>query len=391
MGKGTIISGGTDGLYSVKLNLDRAKIMAMITRLDSEISVIDLKLTALETAITAKRSEINSLNINIAYYASLSNIYKDELIAASKSMSEKVNELATLLQQRNVFILQKKALQLRIVYLSQHTPTDPTISAWCADLSEDLTGEIGTIEVPGERGIVLIHPGYSNAAEYAAARDGKLFPAISQTPEQCCYNLAMLPGWQKWMPTYRFGIIDTLDQVHNLCDVTLEAATSSAQDLNINSVETLTGVPVEYMTCNAGAFAVGDSVLIQCTNTITPATGSSKRSISTTYKVIGFKDHPKSCGYRYVIISITVPVVDHLGKGGQTSVIVWDSDIAAPAVIPGVTFPCLSNDADYLTWLSTVSVASGDSIMTTPETNLAIAWMNGTGVASMLQLRPIQG
>lgn len=299
MGKGTIISGGTAGLYNITINLDRAKVVALIERMNEEIAVLVKQLEAVEADITTKQSEINDLNINIAFYLLNPKIYQKELVAASSSLANNTNELAALYQRKNTYTLQKKTLELRIVYLSANTPEDPTAEAWCADLTEDLTGDVGTIEVPGERGITLIQPGYSEAAAYDSERDGKLFPAICQTPEQCFYNYAMLPGWQKWLPTYRFGTITSIDMDNDTCNLTLEEALSSAQNVDINASAELTNVPIEYMSCNAGAFEIGDSVLVQCTNTVIPASISPpvKRSVETTYKVIGFKSNPKPCGY----------------------------------------------------------------------------------------------
>jgi hypothetical protein len=105
-----------------------------------------------------------------------------------------------------------------------------------------------------------------------------------QSPEQAFWNAAVLPGWQKWKPTYRLGTITALDVEADTASVTLDAATSSAQGLNVNQATSLTAVPVEYMTCNASAFEIGDACLVQFVGQDQAAP-----------KVVGFKDHPKSC------------------------------------------------------------------------------------------------
>jgi hypothetical protein len=289
MGKGTISGGGTDGLYSVDVSLARARITAQISRMTENIAALAAQIAATEVLITAKNAEITASEALLVLYAN-DPAHHNDLKTTSQALIKQQNELAALLQQKHLYELQKKTLELRIKYFETNTSNDPTVSAWCADLTEDLTGVVGTIEVPGERGTVLIRPGYDGGAVYSAARDGQLSASLAQTPEQCFYNWAMLPGWQKWLPTYKFGTITAIDYNADTCDATLEAATSSAQNLNVNAVVSVSGVPVEYMSCNAAAFNVGDSVVIECTNNIGAA-------ITTTYKVIGFKTNPKPCGY----------------------------------------------------------------------------------------------
>jgi len=236
MGRGTIISGGTDGEYSIQLTLMRERFNATITNLNSQIAILT------------------------AYIATLSAGH-----------------------EKNVAELKKTALEKRIEYMEANMPDDTTISAWCAEFTEDLAGEVGTIEVPGERGQVVIQPGYDSNAVYDADRDGQLAPSLNNTFEGAWYNLAMLPGWQKWKPTYRFGTISNL--VLNTCDVLLEPAISSQQSLDVNQTTTLTGVTIEYMTCNGSAFNNGDQVVVEFTD-----------QNWSNPKIVGFKDNPVTCG-----------------------------------------------------------------------------------------------
>jgi len=247
MGKGEIISHLGSGKYSVKLALHREHITAKISDLAAQIIVLDNSIAALDPAAEG-------------YEASL------EKLTALKLSCEK-----------------KKA------YLENpsHVPDDPTLDAWCADLTEDLSGEVGTIEVPGERGTVLIQPGEGGNAVYDANRDGQLQPAVgSRSAPATFYNLAMLPGWQKFKPTYRYGTISNIDTVLDTCDVALEAAISSQQDLGVNQGTTLTGISVDYMSCNASAFTEGDEVLVEFVG-----------QVWSGAKVVGFKDNPKGCGW----------------------------------------------------------------------------------------------
>ena len=54
------------------------------------------------------------------------------------------------------------------------------------------------------------------------------------TAAQAFWNAAVLPGWQRWMPTYRIGTISDIDYDADTASVELDDATSTAQDLPIN-------------------------------------------------------------------------------------------------------------------------------------------------------------
>jgi uncharacterized coiled-coil protein SlyX len=246
LGKGEIISGGTDGLYNIKVILNRAGIAKMIAKINENIAQYQLQITALNARLDLLAIELASIQSQINAYKLDINTYQKQLEAALQSQTDKIVLRDSLLRLKSIANFKIKSMQARIAYLNQNMPEDPVLPAWCADLTEDLTGEVATIEVPGERGTVLICPG--DYSEYDAEVDGQLNPAINQTPEQCFYNLAMLPGWQKWLPTYRFGTITAVDPLNNTCSVTLEDIKSNQQGLSINKEASLSGVPVEYMT-----------------------------------------------------------------------------------------------------------------------------------------------
>jgi hypothetical protein len=141
--------------------------------------------------------------------------------------------------QIRILTLQKTALEIDVEYLENGMPDDPTIPAWCADMTEDLSGNVGTIEIPGEDQFINIQPGYDGNASYAAARDGQLFPAIACSPDQAFFNKAIMPGWQKWKPTYRYATILDIDYDNELCSIQLIPAGSSQQSLDVNQGEDL--------------------------------------------------------------------------------------------------------------------------------------------------------
>jgi hypothetical protein len=130
-----------------------------------------------------------------------------------------------------------------------------------------------------------VQPGYEDYAEYDPERDGQLFPILSQTPFGAYYAWALLPHWQKFMPTHRFGEITSIDRDAHTAEITLQEHMSRAQGIDINFKSELSAVTFRYMSCDDAAFEVGDFVLIQF----------EEKSWDTPV-VVGFKDHPKSCG-----------------------------------------------------------------------------------------------
>lgn len=284
-----------------ELYSDFAAYNDQLTILTQELITLELQLIELqknpelnETLIENKQAEIAAKEAQIAECQTNINETQsliDENYTAYETAANEANELNVELQ---VFIanvnnieLQITAFEKRKEYLTDNMPEDAVAQVWCADLTTNLTGTIGTVEIPGERGILQVQPGHEGNAAYNATRDGQLFPTISLGVAQALYNFAMFPGWQKWMPTFRHGIISNLNQSNDTATVTLDSATSSQQDLNINQSTVLTAVPIEYMSCNSVAFENGDEVLVMFMG-----------QEFASPKVIGFKDNPKPCKLR---------------------------------------------------------------------------------------------
>jgi hypothetical protein len=188
----------------------------------------------------------------------------------------------------------------------QGLPLKRTVSAWCADLTTDATGDVGTIEIPGEPQAMLMMPG-------GQAGLGKLLAREMMTPEQVFWNAAVLPGWQRFKPTYRKGTITSVNKPANKANVLLDDAVSTAQSLSVMRKDaplTLTDVPVQYMSCNARVFEPGDRCVVEFTgmNWDNP-------------KVIGFVDNPKRCRipqYLYAGVSIGFDGVVNAISGSGT-------------------------------------------------------------------------
>lgn len=293
MGKGQIIGGGAGGEYTVKLILDTARLSSQIAAMNAQIVQIDAKIAAgVDTpALTAQIADLN------AKIAVLDAKILAEADPAKKAIliAERTTLQATIVALRaeaaggiERLKLQKAALTLQTArHAAALARADITVLAWCVDRTENLSGIVGTIEVPGERGTLMIQPGYNGNAAYNKTRDGQLQPVLSATPEAAFWNLAMLPGWQKWKPTYRFGTLTAL--AGNYCSVALDPATSSQQALNVNQGSQLAGVPIRYRDLHGAAFTVGDAVVVEFTG----------QSFSSPV-VIGFSVRPLS-GVGYIV------------------------------------------------------------------------------------------
>lgn len=178
---------------------------------------------------------------------------------------------------------QEAALRARMAALEK--ALEPKITyAWCADATEDATGQVGTIELNGETDQddpqIVIAP----LEVLPTLQPGEVAAREVQSGAQAYFNAAILPGWQKYRPTYRSGRIYNIDMRANTCSVDLDAARSSAENLDINQTSSLHGVPVRYMSCDATAFADDDRVIVEF-----PSQNWSQPV------VIGFVERPRQC------------------------------------------------------------------------------------------------
>jgi hypothetical protein len=292
MGKGTISTNMGQGHYTIALNRDQKRITKRLEVIVARLAVLPGLILGHEAARDAAEIEynlavsaLNTIITDMKAHPTEIKKYEAQLATQTKVILEKEKIWRAWILACNNANLEYTALVLEQGQLNGTELADPVVSAWCADLTTNLTGIVGTIEVPGERGLVNIKPGYQSGQVYDSAKDGQLQPVKAGTPSSVAYNFAMFPGWQKWKPTYRYGTITAIDYDADTATVLLDVVYSSAKNIPINQAPTLTGVPVEYMECNAGAFSVGDKVLVKFTD-----------QDWTKPKVVGFKVNPKPCG-----------------------------------------------------------------------------------------------
>lgn len=289
MGYCKILSGGTDGRYNIELDFGEAQKDAIMAALNTAINKNDLDILQTEDEIAQAQAQEQALGRELLRLQdALAAGTARQKAEATIEYPKRVAELAQLKVQNEP--LRGTLRQLKFVRASlrkqaqQFNLFQPVErrQAWCTDLTEDRAAGsyVGTLEVKGEPDLVLIQPG----ARAWLPTDGRVTGRDIMSPWQAYWNAAVLPGWQKWKPTYRWGTISSINYSNDTCSVSLAVATSSAQRLGVNQESSLSNVPISYMTCNAQAFEEGDRVIVRFSGQDWAAP-----------LVIGFLDNPKGC------------------------------------------------------------------------------------------------
>ena len=301
MGKATITGGGTNGLYTVSVDYGVALRFQLMTPLQDRVGKLDIQIAEQEAIVSAAADKvavaISAADVAISAYAQAQQEFpeQDHTGLAAEATAAVENVILARGEDSKARILltfmkaERKQLQDRISALQSAVMTE-TRQAWCATLVDDATGDVATAEIPGEPQSILIAP---DAPAWNLTQHGQLLAREVMSPEQAFWNAAVLPGWQKWMPTYRKGTITALNKSTSLASVALDAATSSAAGLGVNRSSSLSNVPVVYMTCNAEVFEVGNRVVVEFVG-----------MVQESPRVIGFVSNPKSCSFVFLTISV---------------------------------------------------------------------------------------
>jgi hypothetical protein len=219
----------------------------------------------------------------------------DRLLAIEVE-SARLSEVYAFIFNALSYLKLKSLSLLKEIVRINNIPAIYDTDAWCVDYTENATGNVATIEIPGEpsRPINIAAGGRA-----PSLTDGKLRSRSFMTGPQAYFNAAILPGWQKFKPTYRRGTITSINTENNTANLTLyddrsTAANFSGVGLVINQTNTLSNVPIVYLDCNAFAFKVGDDCVIefQGQNWNNP-------------KLIGFVNNPRPCTKFTVTFNIT--------------------------------------------------------------------------------------
>lgn len=341
MAKATITSVIGEGQYAVRIEYDTEYLDDVIAALaqqlidiqqpilDAQVDLIDLR-AARVTAANALDDAIEEYTTALETNPTAADA--SPVTAATKTLAAAATAVDVQRLKVQKLTSQKLAIAARKTLLENNSGAqqpDAGSLVWCADYTTDIsngaTVPIALIpgEVSGATWTILPqqHPdGYG--ATWDIESFGQLVPRMSMTPEATLYNWAMLPGWQRWMPTFRHATIESLDTDNDTCSIALETARSSANPwpysagLNVNLAEStttrLTDVPVKYMTCNASAFEVGDRVLVRFKGVTSANAGPANWDQP---EVIGFISNPRDCG-----VSVDVVILhDRSDSPGATT------------------------------------------------------------------------
>lgn len=286
MSKGTVVDSLGMGKYTLTQKYNVARATAEIAALDTEFASIASRLNTVAADIVDAQQQVvfAEERLNAAIINQDSDDIKKELVAgvlAAKRALQNQIDLQEWLR------LRRTAIEHRQSWISEHIPVDETITVWCADFNELLSGDVGLVEVGREvsTGPIIIPGGtLGDEAGWSAANDGELTPLEFQGYAAAFYNLAMLPGMTKFRPRYRTGTLTS--KSGDTGSVTLDSFSSGSypDSINLNQTPTLSSVPIRYMHCNGEAFIVGDQVLVHFIG-----------SDWSTPEIVGFVSNPRPC------------------------------------------------------------------------------------------------
>lgn len=303
MGTAEIIDGGPDGRYTIRLDFGESERIALIDAFTQAVAQLDIKIATSELAMAEadarEQAQLDTLKLYADQYAFASQQDPPDLPTMDGLLfvyTEGLKQLRNI-QTGNapIRIADRKLRDGKAAYVKQiayYNAVDALEErqAWCCDFTEDAGFYVATVDIPGENNLILIAPG----GREPNASDGELAARELMSPSQAYFNAAILPGWQKDKPTYRWGTVTFLDEETDLASVDLFDSTSSAQGLSVNQSPSLNGIPVQYMGCNAKVFKVGDRVVVQFAN-----------QNWEDPRVIGFVDTPRGCPPEFVPAAFT--------------------------------------------------------------------------------------
>jgi len=294
VGKCSIASEIGEGEYNISIDygtgpvdLRKSYLTSLVSALDDAISEQQSKIATLEAEQSGLIAGIDHLIAGLRSVLETFPIDESSAEAARKSLAkatvdlqEKQPPLDEARIDLSIYQSQRSNAQTKLEELNALVLTESK-SVWCATYTEGASGDVGTIEINGEPPQTLIVP---DAEAYTPDIHGEQRHRMSVRGPTAYINAALLPGWQKWRPTYRVGVINTIDTASDTCSVNLDGALSSAQDLEINQSTSLSDVPIVYMECNAKAFEIGDRVIVEF-----------KNQGWENPQVVGFESNPRPC------------------------------------------------------------------------------------------------
>lgn len=297
MGLAVIVANKGAGLYSIqplydmdraaerhaKLITKRGELADQLFNLETELLDLSQEHNSLLGQLDAAIEEDKGVPPFLAYEQALRQI-GGQIQHLRTQLDIKEIEKARLLVEDASVLQEANAIESA---LNAYRDNTPAVDAWCATLTTDLSvgQEVSTIELndetnPDNDQPFIIYPNGNNVG------GRKVQPVISSDSMAIVYNLTALPGFQKWKPRYRKGVITKLNG--DVCDVLLGDDLSSIKgehgvEYYINDNMALSDVEIVYPPCDGEAFIVGDTVVV------------AMHKLQSPPQVVGFVDHPQGC------------------------------------------------------------------------------------------------
>ena len=307
MGTATIVSALGDGEYSVRVDAGKAHKDAEVARLQAQIATLESQIAGWQATLDAfaqyeEQPARDAVDAAQADYIEAMRTSPPPDAATVRALiaahSKALQALAEVRARAALLRIQLDTWRLELAQARkdlvrwESLVVEFDVTAWCADYTPDASGEAGTLDIPGEfgpDGTTLVLAPREVPPTLPA---GQIAAREVQSGAQAYLNAAILPGWQRHMPTYRAGRISNIDVTANRCSVELDEARSSAQDLEINQSSALINVPVRYMSCDAAAFEDGDHVIVEF-----------QEQDWSKPVVIGFVERPRPCELLAIAVS----------------------------------------------------------------------------------------
>jgi hypothetical protein len=296
MGYAKILSGGPTGRYSIELDYGStnktaglAALNALLVRLDDDINELQVKIAEADAKEAAQLLRVKQAENDLILLAQ-SGLPAGSPELDTSAFNFELFKLRELQKNHASIRLRLEALEteraLTVKRIAEWNAFQPieTRNAWCVNLTEDAEpgSYVGTVEIPGESNLILIAQGCRSWVP----SDGGLFAREILSPAQAYFNAAILPGWQKFKPTYRWGTLTSVNKANDTGSVTLASSISSARSLNVNQTSTLVDIPIVYPPCNASPFVVSDEVVVEFLG-----------QDWSNPRIIGFLDNPRPCNW----------------------------------------------------------------------------------------------
>jgi predicted transglutaminase-like cysteine proteinase len=227
MGQAKITKVHGEGKYDIEIvkhpGRSAKRLPAIAKRLAELTDLIAAALIAKDLALAALGMKMDALN-DIINAGSDTKKALEEVLAARMDYFKKERAYARL-------ITEKKSAETEQTTLTNAMKAEARTNVWCVDYTVALAVDtiVGTIEIEGDFGTILIMPGGATAGAFG------LFEHVAcSSPSGVFVNRAKFPAWQKWMPTYRTGQITVIDYATEKCSVGILNAYSREGAIPIN-------------------------------------------------------------------------------------------------------------------------------------------------------------